>query len=396
MTDRPVVETDAINVNSARYFEHPDNREFWLNRPFSHPETAGKHLERFGHLLSTMSIREGDRVVDFGCGTGWTSIMLARMGAEVVAMDIAPESLAIGREASLRQLPEEARARLSFRTYGGDAIELDDASVDFVIVYDAFHHFPNPKTILEEFHRILGPQGRFGFAEPGIGHAETTDSLSETEHGILEQDLDLEQFYRSAMDAGFAGVELAIPALEPEVLTLPMTRMRSFLRGLSWIVPQDFVRKAVLTGPIGVFRKGRYAVTSLNPRSHFAEIVPQRTNIEAHAGESFSIQTRVRNLSNTVWLTEGRRGRGFVRLGAHLRSPTGDPLQVDYGRAAIPRDMKVGDVSSVEIELEAPSEPGDYLVALDMVNEGVCWFEQQGSLTATVSLSVSTSKKRGG
>ena len=92
---------------------------------------------------------------------------------------------------------------MRFDLYSGSTIDLEDGEVDFVVVYDAFHHFPNPMEILREFHRVLSPHGRFGFAEPGAGHAAMADSLMEIEHGILEQDLDLEQFYRSAMAAGF-------------------------------------------------------------------------------------------------------------------------------------------------------------------------------------------------
>jgi len=387
-TDRPVTETEEINANSEKYFEHPENREFWLNRPFSHPETVGKYLERFGLLLATLGIRPGDKVLDFGCGTGWTSIMLARTGAEVVGMDIAPAALDIGREAAERELTDDVRSRLTFETYSGDGIDIADGDVDFVVVFDAFHHFPNPMTILREFHRVLSPHGRFGFAEPGAGHATSESSIAEAEHGILEQDLDLEQFYRSAMAAGFQGLELAIPALPPEILTLPMQRMRSFLQGLPWIVPQDFLRKTVLTGPIGVFRKGAHPVTSLNPRTHLAEIRPVVSQVSSSVGEETRIVARVKNRTETVWLREGRRGSGYVRLGAHLLDEKRTMLDQDFGRTELPRDLTKGDSCTTEIVIRAPGKPGTYIVQLDMVNEGTCWFAQRGSPVADVRLDV--------
>jgi len=388
LVDRPTPETDSINVSSEKYFEQPELREFWRNRPFSHPDSVGKTLERFGHLLSTLRIQPGDRVLDFGCGTGWTSIMLARTGAEVIGMDIAPAALQIAREVADRELTPETRARLEFRTYSGNQLDVADGELDFVVVFDAFHHFPNPMTILKEFHRVLSPQGRFGFAEPGVGHAESEISRAETEHGILEEDLDLEQFYRTAMTAGFEGLELAIPALEPEILTLPMDRMRMFLRGMSWLVPQDFLRKAILTGPIGVFRKGSYVVTSVNPRTLAAEITPSVSRVTAKTGEAIRISARVRNHTETVWLKDSGRDRGFVCLGAHLLSGERTVLNPDYGRAMLPRDVGQGDVVNIEIDLTAPDEPGSYTIELDMVNEGMCWFGQQGSAVAAVSLNV--------
>lgn len=387
LDDRPASETDSINVSSEKYFEQSDLREFWQNRPFSHPESVGKYLERFGQLLSMLRIQPGDRVLDFGCGTGWTSIMLARTGAEVIGMDIAPEALTIASDVADRELPAETRSRLEFRTYSGREIDIPDGDIDFIVVFDAFHHFPNPRTILKEFHRVLSPQGRFGFAEPGVGHAASEISMAETEHGILEQDLDLEQFYRSAMAAGFEGLELAIPALEPELLTLPMDRMRLFLRGMSWLVPHDFLRKAILTGPIGVFRKGAYVVTSINPRTLSAQIMPSTPKIVATPGQALRLSVRVRNHTETVWLKESPRERGFVRLGAHLLNGERTVAQ-DYARAELPRDVVQGDEVDLEMSLEAPRERGSYIIELDMVNEGMCWFAQQGSETATVELEI--------
>jgi len=386
--DRTEGDTASINLNSEEYYRREDMREFWLNRPFSHPETVGRHLERFGSLLSLLRIQPGDRVLDFGCGTGWSSVMLARMGAEVVGVDISPSALDIGREAADRELTAAQRARLNFRTFDGSTIDIPDGEMDFVVVFDAFHHFPNPMTILTEFHRVLSSRGRFGFAEPGAGHAESDIAIAEVAHGILEEDLDLEQLYRSGVAAGFEALDLAIPALEPEILTLPMARMRSFLRGMSWLVPHDFLRSAVLTGPIGVFRKDRYPVISFNPRRQGASIQPAIARISVTAAEGFRVATRVTNRGETVWLREGRRGRGYVRLGAHLLSGDGTALVNDYGRAEIPGDLQQGDEADIELEMTAPEEPGVYVIRLDMVNEGICWFAQHGSPVTDVPLEV--------
>ena len=218
--------------------------------------------------------------------------------------------------------------------------------------------------------------------------------MSEAAHGILEQDLDLEQFYRSATAAGFAALELAVPALEPEILTLPMDRMRSYLRGGSWLVPHDFLRKTILTGPIGVFRKGVHAVTSRNPRALAAAIEPETLERRVTSGETFRLPARVRNLAGTVWLRAGRRGRGHVRLGAHLLSADGAVVDHDYGRASLPSDLAIRESARVELELVAPMEPGSYVVRLDMVDEGICWFAQAGSEVTDVALRVESSSAK--
>lgn len=388
LADRGTADVDAINRSSQAYFEQAENREFWLNRPFSDPASAPRVLWRFNLLVSALRPGPHDRILDFGCGTGWTSILLARMGAEVVGMDIAPAALAIASEAADHDLRPSQRGRLTFAAYGGGAIEAHAGSFDAVVVNDAFHHFPNPKQLLAEFHRVLGPHGVFGFSEPGIGHAATAHSEAERAHGVLEEDVDLEQLYRSGKQAGFADLEVLIPALEPEALTLPMDRMRLFLRGVPGVVPADLLRNAVLTGPIGVFRKGPYRATSLHPWSHHADIRPAVRTVSVRTGEDYRIPVDVKNPTETVWLREGRRGIGYVRLGAHLMNPAGKQIELDYGRAELPGDVGPGVIRRMDIVLTAPPAPGTYTVRLDMVNEGVCWFAQTGSPTADVTLDV--------
>ncbi len=96
----------------------------------------------------------------------------------------------------------------------------------------------------------------------------------------------------------------------------------------------------------------------------------------------------MRNHTETVWLKESGRERGFVRLGAHLRGGGSTVVDNDYGRAELPRDVAQGDVVDVEMRLTAPTEAGSYTIDLDMVNEGICWFAQQGSKSAAVALEV--------
>ncbi|MBI3170850.1 MAG: methyltransferase domain-containing protein [Chloroflexi bacterium] len=48
-------------------------------------------------------------------------------------------------------------------------LSFEDASVSNLLMVDVFHHLRYPGTALEEFHRILAPQGRVIMMEPGLG-----------------------------------------------------------------------------------------------------------------------------------------------------------------------------------------------------------------------------------
>lgn len=314
--------------------------------------------------------------------------MLAQMGAEVLALDVADAALQIGRDNAKRVLTEEQFARIRFERYSGDEISAESGTFDFVMVFEALHHLPNPQRILKEFSRVLHEYGLFGFAEPGLGHADTHSSVEEAAHGILEEDLDLERLYKTAIACGFQDLDVLIPALSPDTLTLPMERVRWFLRGMSWLLPANFLRSAILNSPVGVFRKSKYPITSVHPKGHHALIRPMQRQISVMPSSDFAIQVEVENPTDTVWLRKGVQGRGYVRVGAHLLASDGSMKQFEFGRSELPHDLGQDDRVQVVVNLRAPQQQGEYVVRLDLVNEGICWFEEEGSQTADVGLSV--------
>ncbi len=255
-------------------------------------------------------------------------------------------------------------------------------------MFDAFHHLPNPQALLREFCRVLAPNCRLGMAEPGVGHAENPHSKSEMETGVLEREIDLEQLYQGGLAAGFRGLEVVVPGLNPRSLTLPMRRLRWYLRGLSWLLPANHVRLAILGAPIVLLWKGPHFISSLHPRDQMADIRPAVPTLACRPGDTVTIDVEVTNRNATVWLREGRRGRGYVRLGAHLVSRAGEMLQVDFGRAALPADVPMNASARAALAVQAPAVAGSYIVRLDMVNEGIAWFAEGGSKTADVELTV--------
>ena len=52
-----------------------------------------------GILVETVDVQRGQRVLDVAAGTGTSAIPAARRGAEVIATDLTPELLEVGRAA---------------------------------------------------------------------------------------------------------------------------------------------------------------------------------------------------------------------------------------------------------------------------------------------------------
>jgi SAM-dependent methyltransferase len=390
LADLPDPEVERINARSEEYFQRPGMRSFWINKPYSEAAWTGLTLSRFGQLLSALDLRPGDRVLDFGCGTGWSTIMLARMGLDVVGMDISTAALDLAREAAASGLIPPGGRCPRFEPFPGGRLPFDAGHFDAVVVFDAFHHLPNPRRVLEEFCRVLAANSRLGLAEPGVGHAESAPSRAEKEHGVLEREIDLEQLHRTALAAGFQGTEVLVPNLHPHALTLPMRRLRWYLRGLSWLVPANHVRLAILHSPIVLVWKGPHFISSLHPRGQSAAIRADVPAVTCRPGEPFTLAADVTNTGATVWLADGRHGRGAVTLGAHLLTAGGDLIDQDYGRAGLRGDIGGGGRAALSLDLRAPREPGQYLVRLDMVNEGIGWFAEGRSQVADITLRVET------
>ena len=117
-------------------------------------------------LVEATGISQGDRVLDVAAGTGNVSIRAAERGAEVVALDITPESLAAGSN-------EAESLGLSIDWVEGDAQELpfEDASFDVITSSAGAMFAPDHQAVGDEMLRVCRPGGTIGlitFVNEGV------------------------------------------------------------------------------------------------------------------------------------------------------------------------------------------------------------------------------------
>jgi SAM-dependent methyltransferase len=104
------------------------------------------------HLVRELGIGPESRVLDLAAGTGKLTRAVAPTGASIVAV----EPVEAMRAHLLRTAPA-AEALVGT----AEAIPLPDASVDAVVVGQAFHWFDGDRA-LAEIHRVLRPGGGLG------------------------------------------------------------------------------------------------------------------------------------------------------------------------------------------------------------------------------------------
>jgi SAM-dependent methyltransferase len=97
--------------------------------------------------------------LDIGCGEGSNTRQLARVGARMTAVDIAPTFI---RHAS----ESEAAEPLGIRYLSGDgmALPFEDASFDFATAFMSLMDMPNQAAVLKEARRVLRPGGFLQFS----------------------------------------------------------------------------------------------------------------------------------------------------------------------------------------------------------------------------------------
>jgi len=108
-------------------------------------------------LVASLGITKGLKVLDLGCGDGTTALPEARLGADVLGVDIASNLVAAGN----RRASELGLANIKFQE--GDASnlhELKDDSFDLVVSIFGAMFAPRPFDVAREMVRVTRPGGR--------------------------------------------------------------------------------------------------------------------------------------------------------------------------------------------------------------------------------------------
>lgn len=105
---------------------------------------------RMWALLKEVDLR-GKRVLVVGCGFGDDALRLAKLGAEVFAFDLSPDSLQLAR-----QLAERERLQIDFRELPAESLDYPDKFFHVVVCRDILHHVDIPATV-HELRRVSNP-----------------------------------------------------------------------------------------------------------------------------------------------------------------------------------------------------------------------------------------------
>ena len=122
-------------------------------------EMEAHHISITEQTLAMMNLKPGERVLDLGCGTGWTSRMIAKAVAnnarqgQVVGLDVADEMIRRARAAS------KEHENVMFVLGSAQEIPWEENFFDKVLSVESFYYYADQDRALAELFRVLAPKG---------------------------------------------------------------------------------------------------------------------------------------------------------------------------------------------------------------------------------------------
>jgi len=131
------------------------NKALWEKGDFT--RIAASMRESGEALVQGLGITKGLKVLDLGCGDGTTALPQARLGADVLGIDIAENLVEAGNKRA------KAQGLTNCRFQEGDASnlhELKDHAFDLVVSIFGAMFAPKPFDVAKEMVRVARPGGR--------------------------------------------------------------------------------------------------------------------------------------------------------------------------------------------------------------------------------------------
>jgi tRNA (mo5U34)-methyltransferase len=355
-------------------------RESAGTEPADHPAGTWEVVRR--HLPPDLA---GKSVLDVGCNAGFYSVQAKRLGAaRVLGVD--------ARQHEIRQ------ALLVRRALGLD-IELRRQSVyklsparlgrfDVVLALGLIYHCKHLVLALEKLYSVTGgllileteilPEPR---PPSPIGPQHSIDPPPELGRDAAAATL----IGRPLHALAFVHNEQRIEEAIANWFVPSAGAARALLQAAGFLeveVAARFGARAVL-----VCRRGGREDEKL-ALAHFAAEISLLAGPDGTT--SLRYRVTVENIGAAVWRARGEAGtgRGAVRLGSHLLRADETEVAWDFAFAALPQDLAPGERAELTLAIEVPGQPGDYVVELDLVLEGIGWFGESGGSTLRLPLAV--------
>ncbi len=138
-----------------QYNEH--GSEWWnTDGPFYVLKSMNE--PRFEYFDQFIASWNGIKVLDVGCGGGFTCEFMAKKGAAVSGIDLSEVSIDTAKKHA-----EESNLTIDYKNGTAENLPFEDDSFDVVNCVDVLEHVEDVSVIIAEIKRVLKPGGTFLF-----------------------------------------------------------------------------------------------------------------------------------------------------------------------------------------------------------------------------------------
>jgi arsenite methyltransferase len=162
-----------------------------------------------GNPVASASLREGEVVVDLGCGGGLDVLLSAqKVGAsgKAIGIDMTPEMIRLAKENATKG----DFSNVEFHLASIDAMPLEEGSVDCVISNCVINLAPDKTSVFREIVRVLKPGGRLAVSDIALKKALPEELAQDIGAyvGCIAGAIPLADYEAGLMEAGFSAVQV--------------------------------------------------------------------------------------------------------------------------------------------------------------------------------------------
>lgn len=161
-----------------------------------------------GNPTAITSLKEGETVLDLGCGAGFDCFLAAKKvgkNGKVIGVDMTPAMIDKARE----NVQKGTYQNVEFRLGEIENLPAADSSVDVVISNCVINLSPDKEKVLKETYRVLKPGGRIAISDLALLKElpEKIRSSAEAYVGCVAGAVLIEDYKNIVKTAGFKDVK---------------------------------------------------------------------------------------------------------------------------------------------------------------------------------------------
>ncbi len=335
-------------------------------------EDCSTRFHDFANIITVLQLKGPRRILDVGCGPGWLSEYLTRLGHKVTGIDISPGMIEIAekRVSVIKYTVNQKPLDVKFHIQDAERLALDE-KFHIAIFYDSLHHFEDKERVLANIFDVLVDGGRVLIHE-GVKPPEGSSEQKKLEevmekYETLEDPLHPSEIRQMMEISGFVDIVsfVAINQILPQG-SIPLKHLVSL-----------FGVKSSINIFLG--KKPARSITSDDPNILKAKIAVSRIAKVFRPNEQVKVRTKVKNTGDTIWLSAPNDCGGCVLLGAKMFNAQGQLINEFIPWVLLPGNVYPGETVELILPFEAPAFPGKYTLVIDMVDEFIAWFSERGS-----------------